>query len=82
MALPHPQSRNYYYRNENKPNNGGVLWNLFKRAVNITEYRNAENDVNPTKNHAYEALSHGHSNPPTTRSMLPMNFVQPYVAPL
>jgi len=37
-------------RKEDKPNSGGVLWNVFKRAINITEYRNARDDVNSQKN--------------------------------
>jgi hypothetical protein len=28
---------------------GGVLWKFFKRTINITEYRNAKDDVNPAK---------------------------------
>ena len=45
MAFPHPKSRKDNYRKEDKPNNRGVLWNFFKRTTNITEYRNAKDDV-------------------------------------
>jgi hypothetical protein len=40
MAFPHPKSRKEHYRNDDKPNTGGVLWNFFKRTINIPEYRN------------------------------------------
>jgi hypothetical protein len=58
MALPHPQSRKDEYRNEDKPNRWGVVWDFFKRTINITEYRNAKDDVNPTKNGTFGALVH------------------------
>src|SRR5580658_3172139 len=50
VALPHPQSRKNKPRNEDKPSGGGVVWNLVKRAINVTEYRNAKDEVNPAKN--------------------------------
>lgn len=59
MALPHPQSRKDKYWNEDKPNSGGVVWNLFKRTVNITEYRNAKDEVNPAKNRTFDGIFHG-----------------------
>src|SRR5206468_4281264 len=37
MAFPHPKSRKEHYRNDDKPNTGGVLWNFFKRTINITD---------------------------------------------
>ena len=50
MAFPHPKSRKYKCRKEDKPNKGGVLWNFFERTIYITEYRNAKDDVNAAKN--------------------------------
>ena len=50
MALPHPKSRKNKPRNEDKPRGGCVVWNLVKRAINVTEYRNAKDEVNPAKN--------------------------------
>src|SRR5207302_1115950 len=50
VAFPHPQSRKDHYRKEDKPSCGGVVWKFFKRTINITEYRNAKDDVNPAKN--------------------------------
>src|SRR3979411_217304 len=58
MALPHPKSRKEHYRNDDKPNTGGVLWNFFKRTINITEYRNAKDDVNPAKNRTFCGFFH------------------------
>lgn len=50
MAFRHPKSRKEHYRNDDKPNTGGVPWNFFKRTINIPKYRNAKDDVNPAKN--------------------------------
>ena len=58
MAFPHPKSRKEHYRNDDKPNTGGVLWNFFKRTINITEYRNAEDEVNPAKNRTFGGIFH------------------------
>ena len=58
MALPHPKSRKDNCRKEDQPNSGGVLWNLFKRTINITEYRNAKDDVKPAKNRAFGGITH------------------------
>jgi hypothetical protein len=64
MAFPHPKSRKEHYRNDDKPNTGGVLWNVFKRTINIPEYRNAKDDVNPAKNRAFRGLFHDLVCPP------------------
>ena len=53
MAFPHPKSRKDNHRKEDKPNSGGVLWNFFKRTINITEYRNAKDNVNAAKNRTF-----------------------------
>src|SRR5713226_4736090 len=58
MAFPHPQSRKDHYRKEDKPSSGGVIWNFFKRTINITEYRNAKDDVNPAKNRTLGGIIH------------------------
>ena len=50
MAFPHPQSRKDHYRKEDKPNCGGVARKFFKRTIDITEYRNAKDEVNRAKN--------------------------------
>ena len=58
MAFPHPESRQANYRNSDVPNNGSVVWELFKRTIDITDDRNAKGDVNPAKNRALGALVH------------------------
>jgi hypothetical protein len=58
MAFPHPKSRKDHYRNEDKPNSGSVVWNFFKRTINVTEYRNAQDKVDPAKNGTFGALIH------------------------
>src|SRR5882762_11785818 len=50
MAFPHPQSRKDHYRKEDKPSCGGIVRKSFKRTIDIAEYRNAEDKVNPAKN--------------------------------
>src|SRR5580704_5923171 len=35
MAFPHPKPREDNYRDEEKPSNGGVVWNLVKRTINV-----------------------------------------------
>src|SRR6516162_3214209 len=61
MAFPHPKSRKEHYRNDDKPNTGGVLRNFFKWTINITEYRNAKDDVNPAKNRTLGGFFHDES---------------------
>src|ERR1700730_12543402 len=58
MPFPHPQSRKDHYRNDDKPNTAGVLRKFFKRAINIAEYRNAEDDVNPAINRTFGGVFH------------------------
>ena len=58
MAFPHPQSRKDHYRKEDKPSCGGVAWKFFKRTIDVTEYRNTKDDVNPAKNRTLRALVH------------------------
>jgi len=58
MAFPHPKPRQENYWKEDKPNRGGIVWNLFKRTLNITDDRNAKDDVNPAKNRTFGGLTH------------------------
>jgi hypothetical protein len=59
MAFPHPQSRKDHYRKEDIPSWRGIARKFFKRTINITEYRNAKDDVNPAKNRALGGIIHG-----------------------
>ena len=58
MAFPHPQSREDHYWKEDKPSCGGVAWKFFKRTIDITEYRNGKDDVNPAKNRTFGGFRH------------------------
>ena len=58
MAFPHPKSRKDKHRNGDKPNNGSVVWKFCKRTINITDYRNAKDDVNRTKNRTFGGIFH------------------------
>jgi hypothetical protein len=56
MAFPHPKSRKQHYRKEDKPNTGGVLFNF--RTIDVTEYRNAADDVNPANDRTFGGIFH------------------------
>src|SRR5574338_177639 len=58
MAFPHPQSRKSNHRKRDISNNWRVVRKLFKRAVNVTDNRNAEEDVNPAENRTLPGISH------------------------
>jgi hypothetical protein len=58
MALPHPKSRKDKYGKKDIPNRGRVLWNFFKRTINVSEYWNAKDEVNPAKYRTLDALAH------------------------
>jgi hypothetical protein len=58
MAFPHPESRKDKRRQEDKPNPKGVIWNLFKRAINIAEYRDAQDKVYAAKNRTFGGIIH------------------------
>src|SRR6266849_10181722 len=57
MAFPHPQSRKDHYRKEDKPSCGGIVWKFLKRTINIAEYRNGKDEVNPAKNRGLEGMA-------------------------
>jgi hypothetical protein len=44
-------------RKEDKPNSAGVLLNFRNRTINVTEYRNAKDDLNPAKNRLFGAIT-------------------------
>jgi hypothetical protein len=50
MAFPHPQSRKNNHRKSDIPNDRGIVWKLFEGTIDVTDYRDAEDDVNPAKN--------------------------------
>jgi hypothetical protein len=58
MAFPHPEPRKEHYWQEDKPGCGRVIWNDIKRAVNVADYRNAADDVNPANDRTLGSLLH------------------------
>ena len=58
MAFPHPQSRKDHYRKEDIPSREGIVRKFFKRTIDVTEYRNAEDDVNPAENRTFVSFFH------------------------
>src|SRR5260370_7380014 len=64
MAFPHPKSRKDHHGNKEKPSRPGVVWNLFKRTINITEYRNGKDDVNPAHDRTFGGIFHDWCDPP------------------
>src|SRR2546423_1701601 len=58
----HPISRKNNYRREDKPSNSGVVWKFSKRTVNVTEYRNRNDKVNPAEYRTFGGVTN-HSVP-------------------
>jgi hypothetical protein len=58
MAFPHPNSRNDHDRKGDIPNHGSVVRQLLEWTIDITDYRNAKDDVNPAKNRTLGGISH------------------------
>src|SRR5262245_44475049 len=85
MAFPHPQSRKGKNRNGDESNNGGVVGKFVERTVDITNGRNAEDDVNPAEDRTLSAFGHVQFPFPfssnTAVSCLSI-FAQPNSAPL
>ena len=71
MAFPHPQSRKDHHRKEDKPSCGGVVRKSFKRTIDITDYRNAKDDVIPTKNRTFGGVIHDRCDPPRFTTLEP-----------
>src|SRR5258708_10684336 len=58
VTFPHPQSRKKQYRKKDIPNSGGVVWSVRRRIINVTEYRNAKDNVNPAIDRTFGGLFH------------------------
>src|SRR4029450_2083178 len=58
MAFPHPQPRKDHYWNRYVPNNRRVVCKCLKRTINITDYRNREDEVNPAKYGTFGGFFH------------------------
>jgi hypothetical protein len=59
MAFPHPQSRKDHHRKEDIPSWRGTVWKFFKRTIDIAEYRNGKDEVNPAENRTFGGIFHG-----------------------
>jgi hypothetical protein len=58
MTLPHPQAGKNKHRKKEETDQGGVLGNLFERAIHIAEDGNAQEDVNPANNRTCGGITH------------------------
>src|ERR1700739_2336364 len=61
MAFPHPQSRKEQYRKKAIPNSGRVVLSIRRRIIDVTNHRNAEDDVDPAKNRTFGGFFHDES---------------------
>jgi hypothetical protein len=58
MTFPHPQSRKDDDGKGDIPNNGSVIREVMERTIDITDDRNAEDNVSPAKNRTFGGLFH------------------------
>jgi hypothetical protein len=58
MAFPHPKSRKENDRKGNISNHGSVIWEFLERTINISDYRDAKDDMNPAKNRTFDGVIH------------------------
>ena len=58
MAPPHPQAGKDHYRDEDEPRTEGVAGELVKRTVNIPEYGDSKDEVDPAENRPRNASVH------------------------
>jgi hypothetical protein len=59
MAFPHPESRQRNYWKRHISNNGSVVRKFLKRTINIPDYRNGEDKMNPAKDGTFGGFIHG-----------------------
>src|SRR5258708_2408420 len=58
VAFPHPQARKEQNRKKDIPNSEGVIWSVRRRIINVTEHRNATDNVNPSIDRTIGGLFH------------------------
>ena len=66
MAFPHPQPCEDHARKEDVAGGRSVAGKLFKRAVNVAQYRNAKQDMNPAENRTLSGTRHGRLREPVS----------------
>ena len=64
VAFPHPKSRKQQHRKKDIPDTGRVVVSIRRRIINVAEYRNATDDVNPAKNRSFGRFFHHWCCPP------------------
>src|SRR4029077_11197134 len=58
VAFPHPQPRKKQNRKKDIPDSGCVVLSIRRRIIDVTNHRNATDDVNPAKNRTLGSLFH------------------------
>src|SRR5579859_979085 len=58
MAFPHPQPRKEQNRKKEIPNNGCVVLSIRRRIIDVTNHRNAKDNVNPAGNRTLGGFFH------------------------
>src|SRR6201988_5433177 len=58
MTFPPPQPRKQQYRKKEIPNSGCVVSSIRRRIIDVTNHRNATDDVNPAKNRTFGGFFH------------------------
>src|SRR5579862_8205616 len=82
MAFPHPQSRQQHDGKKHKARDRSIVRKDMKRAVNIAEDRNGEDDMDPEHDHSLGCVLHDHhSGRASSCSSRPKKWAQPYLAP-
>src|SRR5262249_48861012 len=61
MTFPHPKPRKEQHRKKDIPNTVCVVVSIQRRIINVAEYRNATDDVNPAKNRTFGCFRHDES---------------------
>ena len=58
MAFPHPQTCKDHDRKEDVASWRGIVGEFFEGAINVAEYRNCKDDVDPAKNRTSGGIFH------------------------
>jgi len=59
MAFPHPQPGKDHERKKDKPSRRRITRKFVERTVNVAEYWNGKDEVNPAKNGTLAGNIHG-----------------------
>jgi hypothetical protein len=53
ITLPHPQTREQNNRKVEIPEKGNVLHGFLRRPINVSNYKQAKDDVNPPEDRSF-----------------------------